>query len=58
MSDYIGSILIVSIGANENGEKPMTNIGKMFLHMCLVSPPEVDVCSEENNANPETQTIN
>ncbi|CAB3998980.1 Ankyrin repeat domain-containing SOWAHC [Paramuricea clavata] len=51
----------------ENGEKPMTNISNMFLQMCLVSPPEVDVCSEEKTAvflspfflptNPETQTI-
>jgi hypothetical protein len=45
----------------------MTNISNMFLQMCLVSPPEVDVCSEEKTAvflspfflptNPETQTI-
>ena len=50
-----------------NGEKPMTNISNIFLQMCLVSPPEVDVCSEERNTvfsspfflppNPETQTI-
>jgi hypothetical protein len=59
--------IICFVGPKENGEKPMTNISNMFLQMCLVSPPEVDVCSEEKTAvflspfflptSPETQTI-
>ena len=57
----------ISLGSKGNGEKPMTNISNIFLQMCLVSPPDEDVCREESNSvfmtpfflppNPETQTI-
>lgn len=34
----------------KNEDKPMSNISNMFREMCLITPPQLDVCKEDGNA--------